>query len=232
MKLYGPDDGPLYQGKTWNRTKIIQHCIEKYSYESYLEIGYGNPRTTPYINWHEISSPTLHTKRCVDPWQVRYGPAPDFIIKLTSEEFFRNNTEKFDIIFIDGDHRAETVYDDIISSLKILNPGGVVLSHDNCPRSRKEDSPEQFGDGWKALAFLRKRSDLDICVVNADCGVSMIKKRENSNILHAKECDWCGLHNFLSDKEPDFSKIDYHMLENKRVNLLNLIEIDSALSWL
>ena len=222
MKLYGPSSGPLYQGEVWHRSKIIQYCIEKHSYTSYLEIGFGNPNNA-HVNWNKISAPK---KVCVDPsWR-----SPDFVIKEKSEDYFETNTDTFDIIYIDGDHKATTVYNDILSSLDILNPGGMVLSHDNSPRSPEEESPKVSGDGWKALAFLRQRDDLDICVVNADAGLSMIKKRKNSYPLSVSPED--ELHDFLSGKEPDFSKVGYYVLDKKRVEILNLLEIEEALKWL
>lgn len=238
MKVYDPDCGPFYQGEIWNRSKLIQHCIEKHSYESYLEIGFGNP-DNPNNNWQKISAPR---KVCVDPWDI----TPDFVLKMTSDEFFRNNTETFDIVFIDGDHRAEQVYKDIVNSLEVLNPGGLILTHDNSPRNAEEESAKISGDGWKAIAFLRQRSDLDICVVPADTGVSMIKKRKNSNQLTTKLCDWCkerreikticdacDLHKFLLDEEPDFSKLGYNTLASRRIEILNLVDIHFAINrWL
>jgi predicted O-methyltransferase YrrM len=38
--------------------------------------------------------------------------------------------EKFDLIFLDGDHSAEAVYREIPAALELLNPGGVILLHD------------------------------------------------------------------------------------------------------
>lgn len=222
MKIYAPDFGPLYQNEIWNRSKIIQHCIDEHSYESYLEIGFGDS-ANPNNNWPKISAPK---KVCVDPWDT----TPDFVLKMTSDEFFRSNTETFDVVFIDGDHRAEQVYKDILNSLEVLNPGGIILTHDNSPRNIDEESPNVSGDGWKAITFLRQREDLDICVVPADTGVSMIRKSENRNILRAGDC--ARLRSFLSGKEPDFSKVDFGVLEDKRVDLLNLLSIDLALEWL
>lgn len=38
--------------------------------------------------------------------------------------------QRFDFIFLDGDHAAKTVYREVSAALKLLNPGGVILLHD------------------------------------------------------------------------------------------------------
>lgn len=39
----------------------------------------------------------------------------------------------YDFIFLDGDHTAKTVYQEIPAALALLNPGGVILLHDVFP---------------------------------------------------------------------------------------------------
>jgi predicted O-methyltransferase YrrM len=41
--------------------------------------------------------------------------------------------ERYDFVFLDGDHRALAVYQEISAALPLLNPGGVILLHDYCP---------------------------------------------------------------------------------------------------
>lgn len=50
--------------------------------------------------------------------------------------------EGFDFIFLDGDHGARAVYDEMAAALKILRPGGVILLHDYYP-----DAKPLFPDG-------------------------------------------------------------------------------------
>jgi predicted O-methyltransferase YrrM len=38
--------------------------------------------------------------------------------------------DSFDMIFLDGDHTYEVVKEDLKASLKLLNPGGVIVFHD------------------------------------------------------------------------------------------------------
>jgi len=42
-----------------------------------------------------------------------------------SSNFFKKNSEKFDIIYVDGDHFMPTVKNDLKNSYRNLNPGGI-----------------------------------------------------------------------------------------------------------
>jgi predicted O-methyltransferase YrrM len=57
-------------------------------------------------------------------------------VTAASLDYFRQCTESFDFIFLDGDHTARTVYQEIPAALRLLNPGGVVLLHDYFPMAR------------------------------------------------------------------------------------------------
>ena len=50
--------------------------------------------------------------------------------KGTSDSFFLNHKEKYDVIYIDGSHEADQVYKDIKNSWKILNINGVLICDD------------------------------------------------------------------------------------------------------
>jgi len=49
---------------------------------------------------------------------------------MTSDEFFLNNSKKYDLIFVDGDHSSAQVKIDINNSWKILNKGGYLILDD------------------------------------------------------------------------------------------------------
>ena len=51
-------------------------------------------------------------------------------IKTTSNVFFSNNFQSFDLIFVDGDHSSDQVKKDINNSWKILNNGGYLILDD------------------------------------------------------------------------------------------------------
>ena len=50
--------------------------------------------------------------------------------KMTSDEFFKENKNKFDFIYVDGDHAKDQVYKDLINSWSILNSNGFLLIDD------------------------------------------------------------------------------------------------------
>ena len=50
--------------------------------------------------------------------------------KMTSDEFFKQNKNKFDFIYVDGDHAKDQVYKDLINSWSILNSNGFLLIDD------------------------------------------------------------------------------------------------------
>lgn len=52
----------------------------------------------------------------------------------TSLGYAEKNNKKFDLIFLDGDHSAKAVYQEIPVALHLLNPGGVILLHDFFPK--------------------------------------------------------------------------------------------------
>jgi hypothetical protein len=164
------------------RTEIINGLIKKHGYKKYLEIGVNTP-AQPGYNWVGIE---VETKHGVDP-------NVDTTYRMTSDDFFAQNKEKYDIVFIDGLHIYEQVYKDIINSLEILNEGGVIVAHDCNPTTeitqrRERASDAWHGDCWKAIARLRiEQHDLEICVIDADEGCAIIRKgkHEPFNVLNS-----------------------------------------------
>lgn len=166
------------------RTEIINRLITKNGYKSYLEIGIGDA-----ANYNQIS---CENKSNVDPCFDNYDSQAEarIVNRCTSDEFFERNTEKFDIIFIDGLHEYEQVHRDIINSLNVINEGGVVLCHDMLPPTEWHQRPpseytggEWNGDCWKAIARLRaEETDLSIITIDTDWGVGVIRKKENGNL--------------------------------------------------
>jgi predicted O-methyltransferase YrrM len=82
--------------------------------------------------------------------------------KITSDDFFALNKLKFDIIYIDGDHRYEQVSRDINNAWECLNVGGQLIGHDVIHRGNFIDGNDcgvmkafaEFIDGAKVRATI------------------------------------------------------------------------------
>lgn len=163
-----------YHENFYNRIAFLNRAISKYDHNSvkYLEIGVDKN-----LVFNSIPIPTKN-KIGVDP--IRGGTH-----RMTSNYFFKKNSDKFDVIFIDGDHNYEQVKQDLIQCLKILNTNGIIFLHDVLPRSELEQIiPQKIdiwtGDVWKLILELVENSkSLEIYIANIDHGVCMIKPKDN-----------------------------------------------------
>jgi predicted O-methyltransferase YrrM len=151
-----------------NRIDIINGLIKKNGYKYYLEIGVQNG--------HCFSQIEAQKKTGVDP-----DKSSAATVHKTSDEFFKANKYKFDIIFIDGLHHADQVVKDINNSLACLNKGGAIVMHDCLPTSKRmqeiplQEQCEWTGDTWKAFVEFRKtRSELTMHTVDTDWGCGII----------------------------------------------------------
>ena len=159
-----------------SRIEIIQNIINKQNYQNYLEIGCDKNE-----NFSKIK---IKNKIGVDP--LRGGT-----IRKTSDEFFNSNTEKFDIIFLDGLHTYEQTIKDINNSLKFVKANGVIVIHDCLPKKIwNQIVPRIYGhwngDVWKAIVHSRTYQNADTYTCIADHGLGLIFKRKNKNLLEIK----------------------------------------------
>ena len=177
--------------KKISRLSLINKLIKLNKYTSYLEIGCDQNQTFDFLN--------IKNKVGVDPFSGG-------TIRKTSDVFFKTNSTKFDIIFVDGYHEYYQVLRDIENSLKFLNKNGIILVHDTLPSSLSQQSFPRSkntwnGDVWKAIVKLRTVKYCDIVTCKIDHGVSVIRKISNKNLLHLN------IHNFKEElKFEDFYK--------------------------
>jgi len=184
------------------RYEIINRLIKQNNYESYLEIGVWTGDCFRQVNCKH--------KKGVDPMAVT-----SVAYRMESDEYFENNTEKFDIIFVDGLHTKEQAYRDVINGLERLKEGGTILMHDCYPETEKSqkvprESDVWNGDVWKSFVKIRQeRDDLEMYVINTDHGVGVIQKTDEKKEI-------------LSDS----IKITYKELKKNAKEWLNLISVE------
>jgi hypothetical protein len=183
------------------RFEVIQYLINAYQLTSYLEIGVRYAIETNSISKNSIN---CAYKTGVDI----SNPAADYI--MASDEFFSMIPidQKYDIIFVDGDHEKHQVYKDIINSLNHLNDGGFIVCHDINPFAERQLHPTKCHNAWETWAMLRQtRTDLCMHALTIDM-VGIITKGTQD----------------LYTKDVEFS---WKYLDDNRHELLNVITEDT-----
>ncbi|MCB0324281.1 MAG: class I SAM-dependent methyltransferase [Bdellovibrionales bacterium] len=150
---------------------VVNYCVLRFGFRKYLEIGCNQE-----ITFRQI----------IAPYRIGVDPVKGGSVRLTSDEFFAETNDDFDIILIDGLHRAEQVLRDVGNALRYLRRDGVIILHDCSPATEAHQAPEPVefiwnGDVWKALVALRTDPQLDIVTGDFDYGVGVIRRRPNSD---------------------------------------------------
>ena len=190
-----------------SRTNLIQQLINKQNYKNYLEIGCDNDE-----NFAKIS---IENKIGVDP--LKGGT-----MRMTSDEFFKNNKNNFDIIFLDGLHTYEQTIKDIDNSLKFLKKNGLIFVHDCLPKKIwNQVVPRLYGhwngDVWKAIVHTRTYENVDTYTLKADHGLGMILNRKNRNLLKIN------IRNFKDLKFSEYYKKHKEFMNTISIEQLNKI---------
>ena len=155
------------------RTEIIQKFINKTQAVNYLEIGCDTN-----ANFSKIK---VKNKIGVDP---NSGGTH----RMTSDEFFKDNQLKFDVIFLDGLHTYQQTIKDIQNSIKHIQDKGIIFIHDCLPKKIwNQLVPRLYGhwngDVWKAIVEARTYDEIDTFTCIADHGIGIILKRANTDKL-------------------------------------------------
>ena len=191
-----------------SRVKIIQQIIDELKFEDYLEIGCDRDENFSHIN--------IKNKIGVDP--IRGGT-----LRMTSDEFFKNNKLFFDLIFLDGLHTYEQTIKDIDNSLKHLKKNGLIVIHDCLPKKIwNQIVPRMYGhwngDVWKAIVHTRTYENADTYTCIADHGLGIVFNRKNRNLLKLSSSN--------------FKKLKFSDYYNNHKNFMNPIEYKSLLKIL
>ena len=197
----------ISSGKQHSRYELLNFLIAKHSYKKYLEIGCRDDAC-----FNKVNAPD---KTGVDP---NSGGTH----RMTSDAFFAQCKETYDLIFVDGLHESEQVYRDIENSLNHLSENGTIVVHDCNPlfeiRQFKEPIAQSVwnGDVWKAFVAFRQREDLDCIVADFDHGCGIIRKRKNSSTLKI---------------EKTIHDLKWEDLDSNRDHLLRLASMEEVQKW-
>jgi|TARA_B110000438_G_C15684425_1_gene593869 predicted O-methyltransferase YrrM len=162
--------------------KIISKNFKKFSY---LEIGSWEGNSALFIlkNYNTVNVV------CVDFWEKNNEINENFEnFKLNMEEyknrfsffremsdnFFINNKEKFDVIYIDGSHEPMQVYKDINNAWNFLNISGILICDDYFYGNIYTKSNNVPADAINK--FIKEKNNLEIiCVNNSQIFLKKVK---------------------------------------------------------
>jgi len=155
-----------------SRTSIINYIIEQKKYRSYLEIGIRNP-------WQNFDLIKCNFKHGIDP-AVNHPQ----VSRMTSDAYFSSHDDKYDLVFIDGDHTMNGVIKDVANALIYISERGTIVMHDCFPKTEGTQGDEitedvWHGSAWKVFASMRMTmSNLSMYTCEADCGCGIIRYGE------------------------------------------------------
>lgn len=200
------DEFSLYFTNKYFRYDILNLLIKKNNFKKYLEIGVATGDTFKNIE--------CETKISVDPQQLGYTT-----YQMTSDEFFSklDDSEKFDLIFIDGLHECFQCLRDLEHAILHLNENGYIVCHDMNPpnkwiaRRNPEGDGAWCGDVYKSfITFRTIHLDYSCCLLyDCDWGLGIIKKGIGQKI----KCD--------------VANLNYEEFSNNKNYLMNCIDTES-----
>ncbi len=203
-----------------DRRGLINQLIKTIHGTDYLEIGIRKG-----CNLAEIR---CENKTGVDPFPRLDLTPPGLVDELkkakiytvTSDEFFKNCAQTFDVIFVDGLHQYAQALRDIMNALNVLKKGGFVVVHDCNPITEHAATPylhegEWNGDVWKAIYQIgRDYKTLQCMVLEDDYGLGIIwKRKKDQTIYHAVV-------------KEEIASLPYEFLEKNRKAVLHIQSYD------
>jgi hypothetical protein len=193
----------------FNRVALVNFLLSKVGgYDShYLEIGCFNNALFDAV-------PCRH-KVGVDP--ERGGN-----FRGTSDAFFAQNDQKFDVIFIDGLHQYHQVHQDAVNAINCIKKGGWIAFHDFLPRNWREQhippvQPIWTGDSWKVGVELANSQGLDFKIFKIDYGVGVMQMTDDKPVI--------------ADMHASLSEAQYERFVQELPNL-PVVEWQEGIEWI
>ena len=224
----------FYPPNTGGHESVILDILKKVNCQKYLELG--------IYKGSIISVASKFVNKTVGVDIIDHiGSNKNFdFINSTTDDFFNENKENFDVIFIDADHKYESCVKDFENSLKILNYNGFIFIHDTDPISNKYTDFGYCGDSYKINKYIyENHQELDIITLPlTEAGLTIVKRKNENrfNLFKSKPKkiilvnDYLHglmgervLWDFMLEGIPNLVKVDLHVLKTKpEINTLNI----------
>ena len=154
---------------------LIYSLVQACNYRSYLELGVWEGCLLASV------AKITHTAVGVDISDVRKDKSTSFFLGST-RDFFLQNKLFFDFIFIDADHRLQPVTEDFVSSMQILNEGGLIAVHDTDPASKDLLADGYCSDSYRLLERLNREVLSFIPLPVGSEGLTLISRSRDKRV--------------------------------------------------
>jgi hypothetical protein len=163
-----------------DHSEFIKQLVYLTGCESYLELGIYDGNTFNKI------VPFVKKAVAVDIKDFRVNKSLGVFHQCTTDTFFNeiNTGNKFDIIFIDADHKFISVMKDFNFALNHLNKHGIIILHDTDPSSQELLQDGYCSDCYKVVNQIKKYYDyVDIVTLPiSECGLSLVKLKNDVRV--------------------------------------------------
>lgn len=151
---------------------FIVSLVKAIEAKSYLELGL-------YVGDTFLEIEKIVDKAIGVDIKAMFTPKHGMLFIGTTSEFFESNSNTFDLIFIDADHSFESAKIDLVNSLDVLNPYGVIVMHDTDPTKEELLDQSYCGDSYRVVDWIvQSREDLNVVTLPlGDPGLSIVQRK-------------------------------------------------------
>jgi hypothetical protein len=196
------------------RVGIVAAELARFERPRYLEIGVNTG--VLFLHVRAARKVGVDPAASVPRWKWLSHPNSLLrgrLVRSTSDEFFAglDPEERFDVVFVDGDHRYEQSLRDVENALAHLSENGVILIHDCDPPTAAAASPDPAesaggpwcGDVFRTIVHLRAtRDDLRIETLDTDFGIGVVRRGEGRSLdLDPAAIEAMTFDEFAADRE-------------------------------
>lgn len=181
-KLFKQGDPPprkaIYNPhKIPSQAYFIKLLIQSCGYKSYLEMGVYHGTTFKYVK------DSCELAHAVDIEYKNFIDKNSFF-HMSTDAFFSQAENTYDLIFIDACHKFEQVKKDFDNALRILNKNGTILLHDTDPYSKEYLNENRCFDCYKMNEYLATNSGIQFITLPMDeTGLTLIKNKTDMRHL-------------------------------------------------
>jgi predicted O-methyltransferase YrrM len=117
----------------------------------------------------------------------------DSVYELSSDDYFAQCDESFDLVFIDGGHTAEQSMRDFENAQNRLKTGGFIVLHDTNPATSKHLALDRCGDVWRTAVAIMGHPKLHGYTIDTESGLTVVQEGINPQPFTQEVADYRAL---------------------------------------